>query len=62
MAKHGSVGEYNSDGEDWVSYIERIQNYFVVNKVTTEAAKKRAILLSVCGAQTSTDQKFMRPS
>ena len=50
MAKHGSVGEYNSDGEeDWVSYIERLQNYFVANKVTTEA-KKRAILLSVCGA------------
>ena len=31
--KHGAVGEFISDQEDWVSYTERlVQRYFVANQ------------------------------
>jgi len=38
MAKHvhGSVGEFNADREDWVSYIERLIQYFVANGISEE--------------------------
>ena len=53
MAIHGNVGEFNPDREDWVSYTERLVQYFVANSITEEAADKRsAILLSSCGAAT----------
>ena len=44
MAKHDSVGE------QWDTYIKRLQNYFVANDIGAEV-KKRAIL-SVCGVIT----------
>ncbi len=50
-AKHGAIGEYESENEEWTSYAERLDNYFLANDVETEA-KKRAVLLSVCGAKT----------
>jgi hypothetical protein len=37
--------------EDWTSYTERLQQYFIANDVDGNE-KKRAILLSVCGAAT----------
>ena len=37
--------------EDWRAYVERLDQYFVANGVE-DAAKKRAILLSVCGVKT----------
>ena len=37
--------------EDWTSYIERLNFYFVANDVTTEV-KKRVILLLMCGPST----------
>ena len=46
MATHGHIGEYNSQIEDWRSYTEQLQNYFLANDVKAEA-KQRAILLSV---------------
>ncbi|MCG8621565.1 MAG: hypothetical protein MJE68_06135 [Proteobacteria bacterium] len=51
MATHGSVSAYDRSKEDWTSYIERLNFYFAANDVTAET-KKRAILLSVCGAST----------
>ena len=48
---HGTIGEFNSDCEDWTAYTERLTQYFVANDVTV-AEKKRAILLSACGAST----------
>ena len=51
MAKHGSVGEFFPKGEQWDMYGESCQNYFVANDIGTEA-KKRAILLSICGVTT----------
>ena len=50
MATHGRLSEYSS-AEDWASYVERMEQYFLANDVT-EAAKKRAILLSVVGDKT----------
>ena len=49
MAKHGSVCEFNSALEDWKTYVERLEQYFAANDVTA-VGKKRAILLSACGA------------
>ena len=45
------MGEFNSQVEDWRSYTERLQNYFIANDIKSEA-KQRAILLSVCGPRT----------
>ena len=50
-ATHGMIGEFNSSREDWMSYTERLQQYFTANDVA-DAGKQRAILLSVCGAST----------
>ena len=51
MTTHGNIGEFNRAKEDWVSYCERIQQYFMANDITTDD-KKKAILLSTCGAET----------
>ena len=51
MAKHGTVCEYDHTTEDWESYMERLEQYFMVNDVE-DATKKRAVLLSACGAKT----------
>ena len=59
MATHGKLDEFqcdNGDVEAWNEYCERLGHYFVANKVT-EAAIKKSILLSVCGART---YKLMR--
>ena len=49
--KHGHIAVFNGAHDDWNSYTERLDQYFVANDVT-EAGKKRAILLSSCGAGT----------
>ena len=41
----------NSDSEDWISYTERLELYFVANGIE-DATKRQAILLSVCGPST----------
>jgi len=51
MAVHGSIGEFSVGSETWVSYIERLQQYFVANNIKGED-RERAVLLSVCGAST----------
>eukprot|EP00731_Ephydatia_muelleri_P001678 Em0001g1678a len=51
MSRHGTIEEFDGATEDWTAYSERLEQYFVANDVD-EAAKKRAILLSVCGAST----------
>ena len=49
--RHGLLNEFEASREDWTSYTERLQQYFAANDVDS-AEKQRAILLSVCGAQT----------
>ena len=39
-----AIGEFNSQVEDWQSYTERLQQYFIAAGVTIEA-EQRAILL-----------------
>ena len=51
MATHGTMKQFNPEVDDWPTYIERLQHYFVANDVDA-AEKKRAILLTVCGAPT----------
>lgn len=47
----GHIGAFNSESEDWVSYTERLEHYFVANGID-DADKRRATLLSVCGPTT----------
>ena len=51
MATHGTIKTFNPQVDDWPTYIERLQHYFVANDVE-DADKKRAILLTVCGVPT----------
>jgi len=46
-----AIGEFNNQVEDWQSYTECLQQYFIAAGVTNEA-KQQAILLSACGAHT----------
>ena len=51
MATYGKIGEFKESEETWTQYVERLEQYFLANEVT-DATKKRAILLSVCGSKT----------
>ena len=51
MAVHGNLGVFDRDLEDWASYCERVEQYFIANGISN-ADRKRAILLSVCGPAT----------
>ena len=47
---HGSVGEYDNAVKDWKTYVERVDLYLMANEIT-DAVKKRAVLLSLCGTK-----------
>ena len=51
MAKHSSIGEFNSDSETWKLYMERLIQYFAANDVES-ASKQHVIFLSVYGPAT----------
>ena len=42
---HDNIGEFDQAVENWELYLERMEQYFVANDVTSDAA----ILLSTCG-------------
>ena len=46
-ATHGAIGSFDGSQEDWLSYVARLQNYFIANDITDdkdkEAAKRRAV-------------------
>lgn len=46
MAKHGSIGEYKPESDDWTAYAEQVGHYFTENDII-DKGKKRAIFLSV---------------
>ena len=50
MALIGKIEEYN-ENDSWIEYTERLEQYFAANEIT-DNNKKRAALLSVCGAKT----------
>ena len=47
----GTLCAYDSNKEDWQSYVERLELFFTANDVN-DAEKKRAILLTSCGIET----------
>jgi len=51
MATHGSVGESTASSETYMSYIERLKQYFIANDIKGDE-RQRTILLSICGAST----------
>ena len=50
-ALHGAIGAFEPSKEDWITYSQRLKFYFEANDVE-DAAKQRAILLSVAGPET----------
>ncbi|XP_077861637.1 uncharacterized protein LOC144342207 [Saccoglossus kowalevskii] len=51
MASFGKIEEFNVADEEWSQYTERVTQYFIANEIT-DTTKRRAVLLSVCGAKT----------
>ena len=47
----GRVDEFDGTKDGWLQYIERLEHFFAANGID-DAAKKRAVLLSVVGAVT----------
>ena len=50
-ATHGHQEDFDSAQEEWKTYIERPEKYFIANDVR-DAGKQKVILLSCCGAST----------
>ena len=57
MATHRTVSQYQQSKENWKTYVERLNHYFIANDVADDG-KKRSILLSACGSST---YKLMKP-
>ena len=55
MATHTGIGVFSGKPTEWEHYVERLENYFVVHDIKTEA-KKRAVLLSKCEHYYSVNQ------
>ena len=51
MATHGTLTAFESGTNNWQSYTEQFNYYFIANDITTDS-KKVAILLSACGQST----------
>ncbi|KAM7312958.1 hypothetical protein ISCGN_009862 [Ixodes scapularis] len=52
MPTFGKIEPFEGKGEDWPSYVERLEAFFSANDVV--AAKRQAISFSCCGAKTYT--------
>ena len=52
MATHfGQIADFNPNQDNWDNYVESLNFFFAANGIT-DANKKRAIMLSSCGAVT----------
>ena len=51
MATHGTLSAFEPSTNNWRSYTDQLNYYFVANDVTTDK-KKVAILLAACGQLT----------
>ena len=51
MAAHTSFGAFSGEATEWEDYVERLENYFVAHDIKSDT-KKKAVLLSDCGAAT----------
>ena len=45
MAALGTVKEFDPDVEEWISYVDRLEQLFIVHEIAGE--KQRAVLLSI---------------
>ena len=52
MATHGKLPEFDASTQSWSLYTERLEYYFEANDLQHNEAKKKAILLTCCGATT----------
>ena len=50
MALIGKIEEYN-ENDSWIEHTKRLEHYFARNEIT-DNNKRRAVLLSACGAKT----------
>ena len=41
MAKHGTIGPFRGDANNWSAYTESLEQYFVANDVTEDAKSER---------------------
>ena len=48
MSSFNIIGQFDLAREDWLSYTERLQQFFAANNIN--ATKQQATLLSACGA------------
>ena len=51
MATLGRIDAFDAAAEEWSSYTERLDHYYIANGIENED-KKRSIFLTVCGAAT----------
>ena len=51
MSSYGKVKPFNPKVDDWEVYEEKLRFYLAANDIT-DGAKKRSILLTVCGDST----------
>ena len=50
MSLIGKIDTFDADAEDWPSYIERTEQFFLANEIKEE--KKAPVLLSAIGPRT----------
>ena len=50
----GQIEQFDPDTDDWLQYVERLEQMFAANDLTGEgkAVKRRSIFLSVVGKRT----------
>ena len=51
MALVGSIETFDSEHDNWLAYVERVEQYFVANEITTDE-RKRGVFLTVIGPET----------
>ena len=49
----GSVERFDINSDNWLEYVERVEQYFIANEIEAEA-KKKGILLTVIGGEAYT--------
>ena len=57
MSAHGKMGTFDSVRKSWISYAERLEFYFLANKVTDDDTKK-AVFISRGYSDLYTSQEF----
>ena len=51
MVSYGRIEKFLPAQDDWINYAARITYHFEANSIT-DANRKKAVLLSVCGTET----------